>query len=445
MKNYNSYHQYRQTTVPSEASSVKSQITIQSYLTASPKQRNQLIRSSFKVYQEMKQEIIQNQQCKLSLRFEQIHLLMASQKLFLHLQKMQAFYNKQQKQEAFQLILRLGAIDYSNSSSIFKTPQRSHSPGIVSKDIGMEKNIQNQQLIKIIQELQSQIAGKELCKIIYLIQTKVMRDSLYQIKQQIKLSQKFEKIKSILEVSSKRFALNELREKKNKSKKIEAATLLLAFKLEKFKLNLEFTFFYQLKLSQMKQQLITKQQIQLKLNGYRMGDKNENIRLLRLHQVIIKICYRFPFNQFKKNQYSFQQIELNQRNSASIQRFSLGQLSQTMSQQVSQVLEATPKNDELIIEEQEVCQQPVVVQKPKSIQKVNGKLAKQIKLYISKCEEQKQQAQQSKLEQMAKLSKKSIQDEIDQKKQKSKSQVQSRLFLVAIFVFVLIFLIRIIN
>ncbi|CAD8185059.1 unnamed protein product [Paramecium pentaurelia] len=441
MKNYNSYHQYRQTTVPSEASSVKSQVTIQSYLTASPKQRNQIIRSSFKVYQEMKQEIIQNQQCKLSLRFEQIHLLMASQKLFLHLQKMQAFYNKQQKQEAFQLILRLGAIDYSNSSSIFKTPQRSHSPGMVSKDIGMEKNIQNQQLIKIIQELQSQIAGKELCKTIYLIQTKIMRDSLYQIKQQIKLSQKFEKIKSILEVSSKRFALNELREKKNKSKKIEAATLLLAFKLEKFKLNIEFTFFYQLKLSQMKQQLITKQQIQLKLNGYNMGEKNENIKLLRLHQVIIKVCYRFPFNQLKKNQFQYQQIELNQRNSSSIQRFSLGQLSQ----QVSQVLDATPKNDELIIEEQEIYQQPVVVQKPKSIQKGNGKLAKQIKLYISKCEEQKQQVQQQKLEQMAKSSKKNIQDELEQKKQKSKSKVQSRLFLVAIFVFVLIFLFHIIN
>ncbi|CAD8087408.1 unnamed protein product [Paramecium sonneborni] len=442
MKNYNSYQEYRKTSVPSEASSVKSQITVQSYLTVSPKQRNQLIRSSFKVYQEMIQEISQNQQCKLSLRFEQIHLLMATQKLFLHLQKMQVFYQKQKKQEAFQSILRLGAIDYSNNSSMFKTPQRSHSPGIVSRDIGMEKNIQNQQLIKIIQDLQSQIAGKELCKTIYLIQTKIMKDSLFQIKYQIKLSLKFEKIKNILEVSSKRFALNELRERNNKSKKIEAASYLLAFKLEKFKLNIQFTFFYQLKLSQMKQQLITKDQIQLKLNGYKMGEKNENIKLLKLHQMIIKFCYRFPFNQLKKQQY--QQIELIQRNSASIQRFSLGQLSQTMSQQVSQVLEASPKSEEQNVEEQEVEQQPIVVQKQKSFQKANGKLAKQIKLYINKCEEQKQLAQQQKLEFMSRSSKKNIQDEIELQKQKSKSNVQGRLFLVAIFIIILIFLFNVI-
>ncbi|CAD8162062.1 unnamed protein product [Paramecium pentaurelia] len=442
MKNYNSYHLQRQTTVPSETSSVKSQVTVQSYLTTSPKQRNQLLRSSFKVYQEMKQEISQNQQCRLSLRFEQIHLLMASQKLFLLLQKMQALYNKQQKQEAFQLILRLGAIDYSNSSSIFKTPQRSNSPGIVSKDIGMEKNIQNQQLIKIIQDLQSQIAGKELFKAIYLIQTKIMKDCIYQIKNKIKLSQKFEKIKNILDVSSKRNVLNELRLKLNKSKKIEAASYLLAFKLEKLIQNLEFTFYYQLKLSQMKQQLITKEQIQLKLNGYSIGEKNENIKLIKFHQIIIKVCYRFPFNQLK-NQY--QQIDLNQQNSVSFQRFTFGQLPLTMSQQDAQLQETSPKNEDQNDQEQQSQQQPiVVVQKKKSIQKMNGKLANKIKLYINKCEEQKQQAQLQKLEQISKLTKKNSLDDIELKKPKSNSNVKSKLFLMAIFVFLSIFLFHVI-
>ncbi|CAD8133375.1 unnamed protein product [Paramecium octaurelia] len=395
MKNSNQTKLLKQTSLSSEASLVRTQISNQSYLNSSPNSLNQFLRSSFKVYSEMKEDLIQNQQCKLSLRYEQIYLLMATQKLFMYLQKMQEHYKKLQKQEAFYIILRLAAIDYSNCSSFFKSSQGCNSPGIVSKDIGMERKIQNQQLIKIIQELQLQIAGQEISKALSLFQNKILKETFQQLKWIIKVSQHLEKIKLIIETSNYRNALNQLKQKAICTRKFEAGLLLLNLKIKKIILSNQFYFFYSFKVQSIqcyakKTQKTKKKQIEV---SFKLQD--ESLKLLKLYQFFIRYCYRYPFDQFRKQQYLSLQSEVPLRSSNILQRLSNNQISQVIPQQQSQIFESIHVAENQSQEQQEISQSQV--QKPKVEIKQSGKIARSIKLYLNEYEKQQLQIQQSKI------------------------------------------------
>ncbi|CAD8060946.1 unnamed protein product [Paramecium sonneborni] len=396
MKNSNQNNLSKQPSPYSSISLVRSQNSIQSYLSSSPNLLNQFLRSSFKVFSEMKEDIIYNQQSKLSLRFEQIHLLMATQKLFLHLQKMQEYYQKSQKQEAFQLIFRLAAIDYSNCSSFFKSPQRCNSPGIVSKDIGMEKKIQNQQLIKIIQELQLQIAGQEICKAVYSFQIQILKDTFHQLRWTIKLSSHLEKIKIIIETFTLRNALNHLKLKAIQTRKFETGLLLINLKIKKMILSNEFYFFYSLKVLSIQITSNTKQKIKKNKVEVHFKLQDESLKLVKLYKFFIRYCYRQPFDQLRKIQYSYQLSDLPLRSSISLQKLSASQqVSQVVTLQQSQVIESLPQIENQKLELQENLQNQIHQRKVEI--KSSGKISRSIKQYLNNYEEQYLQIQQQKI------------------------------------------------